>query len=98
MDEMTVTIIGQEIFREVVDAFAEIGLSDRDSDNKVNEIKTGMLGNMKTLTYKFLIPENKVIATRKAFMVRLTENKTRLLPMYVHGDWMRIIILKNFRT
>ena len=98
MDELRITIVGKEIFREVVDIFADVDLNDEIIINRVKEIRDGTLGNLSTLTYVFLLPADTIINVRKAIMVRLTENNTRYLPMYVHGDWMRIFVFKAFRT
>lgn len=98
MEELRITIVGQDIFREVIDVFADVDLNEEVLVNRVKEIRDGMLGNLKTLTYVFLIPSDTVIRVRKAIMVNLTKNSTRLLPMYVHGDWMRMFVFKNFRT
>ena len=89
--ELKVTIVGQEISKEVAVIFDELGL------NAVNQVKTGMLGNLKTLTYIFDIPEEQVIEKRKLLMDELAKYGTRLMPMYVHGDWMRIFVFKTLR-
>lgn len=98
VDELKVTVVGKDIFKEVISIFEEVGLRDLESANKVKEIKTGSLGNLNTLTYIFEIPTSKVIDIRKALMVMLTENSSRLMPMYVHGDWMRIFVFKTIKT
>jgi len=95
MDELRVTIVGQDIFKEVVECFDRSGLTGL---TVVNEVRNGMLGNLKTLTYAFQIPAQEVIEKRKALMNELAKDSLRLIPMYVHGDWMRIFVLKTFRT
>ena len=92
MDILNVTIIGQDLFSVMADIFDEIGL------NRVNQVNTGMLGNLKILIYKFELEENDVIAKRKALMNRVSKEYTRMTAMYVHGDWMRIFIMKPVRA
>lgn len=91
MEKLKVTIVGQDISKEVAVIFDELGLT------AINQIKTGMLGNLKTLTYIFDIPEEKVIDQRKKLMDELARHDTRLMPMYVHGDWMRLFVFKVIR-
>ena len=91
MEKLKVTIVGQDISKEVVVIFDELGL------NAFNTIKTGMLGNLKTLTYTFEIPDEEVIDKRKKLMDELARHDTRLMPMYVHGDWMRVFVFKVMR-
>jgi hypothetical protein len=91
MEQIRVTIVGQDISKEVVTIFDDLGL------NMVNHVKTGMLGNLKTLTYTFDFPEDEVIERRRELMDRLAEYPTRLMPMYVHGDWMRVFVFKAMR-
>ena len=89
MEKLRVTIIGQDIFKEVAVIFEDVGL------RVVNQINSGMLGNLKGLTYVFELEEEKVIDTRKNLMKALTEYGPRFTAMYVHGDWMRIFIFKS---
>lgn len=91
MEQLRVTIVGQDISKEVVAVFDDLGL------NMVNHVKTGMLGNLKTLTYMFDIPEDEVITKRRELMDGLAKYPTRLMPMYVHGDWMRVFVFKTMR-
>lgn len=91
MEELKVTVVGQDIAKEVIAVFDAVGLT------MVNEVKTGMLGNLKTLTYSFEILEDKVIEKRKGLMNELAKYSIRLMPMYVHGDWMRIFVFKAMK-
>lgn len=91
MEQLKVTIVGQDIAKEVVSIFDDVELTP------INQVKTGMLGNLKTLTYIFDIPEEKVIESRKLLMSELAKYGTRLMPMYVHGDWMRVFVFKTIR-
>lgn len=87
-DVLKVTVIGQDLFKIVQDKFELVGI------NKVNQLKNGMLGNLKTLTYFIEIPQDKVIKTRARLMKAMEEDSLRLMPMYDHGDWMRIFVMK----
>lgn len=91
MDVLRVTIVGQDLFKLVTEIFELVGL------NPVNQVNTGMLGNLKILTYAFELQETEVIEKRKVLMNELSRDPIRLMPMYVHGDWMRIFIFKPIR-
>ncbi len=92
MDVLRITVVGNDIFRIVEDKFEEVGLTT------ANEVRTGMLGNLKTLTYEFVMEEEKVIDTRKRFMNAIAEDSKRLMPLYLHGDWMRLFVFKPLKT
>ena len=92
MEKLRVTVVGQDIAREVASIFDDVGL------NVVNQVNTGMLGNLKTLTYTFEIPEESVISKRRQLMEEISKYGVRLMPMYVHGDWMRLFVFKTIRT
>lgn len=91
MDTLRITVVGQEIFKIVEEKLELAGF------NKVNRANNGMLGNLKTLTLEFDIPEDKVIKKRAYLMNLMVEDNMRLMPMYVHGDWMRIFVFKPMR-
>ena len=91
MEELKVTVVGQDIAKEVISIFDAVGLT------MVNEVKTGMLGNLKALTYAFELSEDEVIEKRKELMNELAKYSIRLMPMYVHGDWMRIFVFKAMK-
>ena len=91
MDILNVTIVGQDLFKPVLDIFEEIGL------NPVNQVNTGMLGNLKILAYRFELNEDEVIRKRRDLMNKVSEQYIRMTAMYVHGDWMRIFIMKPIR-
>ena len=92
MEYLRVTAIGQDIFSIVKEKFELAGI------NKVNQVNTGMLGNLKTLTFQIEVSPEKVIKMRTALMDRMAEDNMRLMPMYVHGDWMRIFVFKPLRV
>ena len=92
MDTLRVTVVGQDLFKLVAEIFEKVGL------NPVNQVNTGMLGNLKILTYTFELPEDEIIEKRTNFMEMATNDNLRLMPMYVHGDWMRVFIFKPIRT
>lgn len=91
MEKMRVTVVGLDIVDEVTTIFDLVGLTI------VNQVNTGMLGNLKMLTYEFDLDESEVIAKRKALMDEAAKYSIRLMPMYVHGDWMRVFIFKTIR-
>lgn len=91
MEKLRVTVVGLDIVDEVTTIFDLVGLST------VNQVNTGMLGNLKMLTYEFDLDESEVIGKRKALMDEAAKYRIRLMPMYVHGDWMRIFIFKTIR-
>lgn len=91
MEVLKVTAVGQELFKLLPEIFELVGL------NPVNQIKTGMLGNLKTLTWYFELDESHVIEKRKKLMNRIARDYLRMMPMYVHGDWMRIFVFKPIR-
>ena len=91
MESLSVTVVGQDIFEVGKEKFQLAGI------NTVNELKTGHLGNLKTLTYQFELPENEVIEKRKILLSEMAKDEMRLMPMYLHGDWMRIFVFKPFR-
>lgn len=88
---LRVTVVGQDLFKIVEEIFSLVGL------NTVNQLNNGMLGNLKILTYTFELPEKEVIETRSKLMAKMAEDNMRLMPLYVHGDWMRIFVFKPIR-
>ena len=92
MEILRVTVVGQDIFNIVREKFELVGI------NKVNQVNNGMLGNLKTLTFQVESPAEKVIKMRTALMEKMAEDNLRLMPMYVHGDWMRIFVFKPLRV
>lgn len=87
-DILKVTVIGKDLFK-IVERYMElVGL------NTVNTVKNGMLGNLTTLTYEIEVKGNEVIKKRAELMEKMAEDSMRLMPMYVHGDWMRIFVMK----
>lgn len=92
MDILRVTVVGQDIFKLVEGIFEEVGL------NRTNQVNSGMLGNLKILTFLFELKEDEIIEKRQSLMSKLGENSMRLMPMYVHGDWMRVFVFKPIKT
>lgn len=92
MGTIRVTVVGQDLFKIVEEKFELVGL------NKVNQVNNGMLGNLKTLTYQFEIDDMEVIDIRKRLMKLMSEDNMRLMPMFVNGDWNRIVVIKPFKT
>jgi hypothetical protein len=92
MEKLRVSVVGLDIVDEVTAIFELIGLST------VNQVNTGMLGNLKMLTYEFDIDESEVIEKRKKLMEEAAKYRIRLMPMYVHGDWMRVFIFKTIKN
>lgn len=91
MDKLKVTVIGQDLFKIAEEKFELAGL------NMTYQVNNGMLGNLKTLTYEFLLDEDEVIEKRKKVMNLMAEDSMRMLPMYCHGDWMRIFVIKPLK-
>lgn len=92
MGTIRVTVVGQDLFKIVEEKFELVGL------NKVNQVNNGMLGNLKTLTYQFEIDDMEVIDIRKRLMRLMSEDNMRLMPMFVNGDWNRIVVIRPFKT
>lgn len=92
MVTLKVTVIGQDLFKIVQEKFLLVGL------NPVNQVNSGMLGNLKLLTYFFELEDDEGQAKRKALMKAMGEDCMRLMPMYIYGDWMRIFVVKPLRT
>lgn len=88
MEKLHVTVVGKNIFQLVEKKFELVGI------NNAKMVKTGMLGNLKILAYEFELEESEVIDVRKKLMSKMTEDSMRLMPMYVHGDWMRIFVFE----
>ena len=92
MEVMTVTVVGQELFTPVEQVMKLVGL------NPVNQVKRGMLGNLKALTYSVEIDEKEIIEKRCQLMDKLAENTATMLPLYLHGDWMKLYVVKPIRV
>lgn len=92
MELLRVTVVGQDLFRIVKEKFELAGI------NNVNQLNSGMFGNLKMLTYTFELPEGEIIEKRRKLMDIFAEDNMRLMPMYVHGDWMRMFVFKPIRT
>lgn len=88
---LRVTVVGQDLFKIVEEKFDTIGLTI------VNQVNSGMLGNLKTLTYIFELEDGEIIEKRKQLMVSMSNDNMRLMPMFVNGDWMRIFVFKPMK-
>jgi hypothetical protein len=95
VDILRVTVIGKDLCK-IVEGYME--LAGINTVNTVNTVRTGMLGNLTTHTYEVVMREDEVIKKRGIFMEKMAEDSMRLMPMYVHGDWMRIFVMKPIRT
>lgn len=91
MTTLSITVVGQDIFKVVREKIELVGI------NQVNQINTGMLGNLKTLTYRFELDEMEVIKIRKELLRFMAEDNMRLMPMFLYGDWMKIFVFKPIR-
>jgi len=91
LDILKVTVIGKDLF-DIVENYMELA-----GINTVNTVNSGMLGNLTTLTMEAPIREEEVIKKRGKLMELMSEDNMRLMPMYVHGDWMRIFVMKPLR-
>lgn len=91
MEALKVTVVGQDLFKIVKEKFELAGI------NMVNQVNDGMLGNLKLLTYILELPMDELIEKRKKLMDIMGEDNMRLMPMYVHGDWMRIFVFRPIR-
>lgn len=91
MEKLRITVVGQDIFKIVKETMLLVGI------NTINQVNSGMLGNLKTLTYEIEMDEDEVIKTRQKIMGKMAEDSMRLMPMCVHGDWMRIFVFKPMR-
>lgn len=91
MDILRVTVIGKDLFKVVEEKFELVGL------NTVNTVSNSTLGNLLTLTYEFVLEEEDVIQVRKKLMNEIAKDNMRLMPLYMHGDWMRIFVMRPIR-
>lgn len=91
MTTLKVTVIGKDLFKIVEEYMKLAGI------NTVNTVNSSMLGNLTTLTLEAPIREEDVIKKRGKLMELMAEDNMRLMPMYVHGDWMRIFVMKPIR-
>lgn len=86
-----VTVVGKDLFKPVLEKLELVSL------NPVNEVKTGMLGNLTLLTYAFELPDDELIDKRRQLMDEFMKDTSRFMPMYIHGDWMRLFVFKPIR-
>lgn len=86
-----VTVVGKDLFKPVLEKLELVSL------NPVNEVKTGMLGNLTLLTYAFELSDDELIDKRRQLMDEFMKDTSRFMPMYIHGDWMRLFVFKPIR-
>jgi hypothetical protein len=91
VDILRVTAVGKDVINVVEEKFELVGL------NTVNTVRNSMLGNLTALTYEFVIDEEEVISKRKQLMEEMAKDNRRLMPLYMHGDWMRIFVIKPMK-
>lgn len=88
MAAITITIVGQDLFKIVERLFELVGF------NEINDANLSMLGNLKMLTYEVEVFEEEVIQKRNDFLNMVAEDDKRLMAFYKAGDWMRILITR----
>lgn len=91
METLRITVIGKDLFKLVEKKMELAGI------NTANSVNSGMLGNLTTLTFEIKMREDKVIKVRKRLLDILADD-IRLMPLYVHGDWMRIFVMNPMIT
>lgn len=91
MKTLSVTVVGQDLLKIMKEKFELVGF------NVVNQVNTGMLGNLKILTYFFEMDEDDIIEARKKLLLSIGEEPMRLMALFPAGDWMRIIVIKPIR-
>lgn len=87
-DILRITVIGKDLCKLVEQYMELVGI------NTVNTVNNGMLGNLITMTYEIEINADEIIKKRSILMEKMAEDNMRLMPLYVHGDWMRIFVMK----
>ena len=91
LHDFGICVVGYDIVDLVKEAIKESGLDI----NHVNDANDGKLGNFRTLTIFCRIPENEVIAKRRAFMDYICRDGSGLMSLYEHGNWMKVYIFKR---
>lgn len=91
VETLKITVVGKDLFKLVEQKMELAGI------NTVNTVSTGMLGNLTTLTFFIKMREDEVIKTRKRLLDIMADD-IRMMPLYVHGDWMRIFVIKPMLT
>lgn len=92
MAVLRITVVGQDLFKIVAEKMELVKI------NHANQVSSGMLGNLKLLTYQIDLDDSEVIEKRKDLMNAMAADNMWLIPMYVHGDWMRIFVFKPIKT
>lgn len=87
-DILRITVIGKDLCKLVEQYMELVGI------NTVNTVNNGMLGNLITMTYEIEMNADEIIKKRSILMEKMAEDNMRLMPLYVHGDWMRIFVMK----
>ncbi len=93
MEHLYVTVIGGDTASHAERIFDDLRLK---SINQINDGALGRLGNFKTYTYIFELPEEEVIERRKKLMKALIGESAEWCGMYEHGDWMQLYLFRRF--
>lgn len=93
MEHLYVTVIGGDTAAHAERIFDDLRLK---SINQIKDRVLGRLGNFKTYTYIFEIPEEEVIDKRKKLMKALIGESAEWCGMYEHGDWMQLYLFRRF--
>lgn len=93
MEHLYVTVVGGDTAAHAERIFHDLRLK---SINQTKDGELGRLGNFKTYTYIFELPEEEVIEKRKTLMKALVGESGEWVGMYEHGDWMQLYLFKKF--
>lgn len=88
MQQLIVTIIGQDLFKPCEEKFKLVIL------NPINHTNRAMLGNLKMLTYFFEIDDDEVIEKRSKLLNLIAEDHLCMMALFKDGDWMKIYIVR----
>ena len=90
MAKLFVTVVGNDILELCLILLTELSMV-----NCINRRESGKLGNFATTTLVLDIPEDRAIAKRRDFMLRVEEERRHLIGMWVQGDWTHVFIFKK---
>lgn len=88
MDRLTITIVGQDLFKIVEQKLISLELTE------ANEVNHSMLGNLKMLTYSYDLEECEIIRIRTSLLRMIGEDHCRLMAFFQAGNWMRIVVMR----
>lgn len=92
MSTLRVTVIGNDIFKIVAEKLELVGI------NQINKINTGMLGNLKTLTYEIDLEDLDIIGIRKKLIELMIQDNMRIMPLFMASNWLHLFVMKPFKT